>query len=157
MVDAKLGWLETEAGRRGLERVGLTPCRAGHLTVDAKVEGRDARLILDTGASRTFLDRASAAELGVGVGADDVANAGACGTGAGGAVSVSFTPVSSLQIQALALGPLEMGLLDLSGVNEKLRLAGDAPVHGILGGDMLRRHSAIIDLAGRALYLRVEG
>ena len=56
---AKGNWLRTEAFRRGHVRVDVVRGKSGAMFVPARIEGREARLIVDTGASRTFLDEAS--------------------------------------------------------------------------------------------------
>ena len=153
MTRKSTGWVQDLARRNGLERVPMQRGNAGHLTLDGRVEGTPVRLIVDTGASHTMLDQVAANRAGVGPESVEPADEG-CGAGAGGNVDVSFAPVSALKLASVDAGPVTVGLLDLAGVNRQLSSAGDPPVHGVLGGDVLRRHEALVDLANDALYLR---
>jgi len=44
--------------------------------------------------------------------------------------------------------------VDLSHVNEGLSQRGARPVDAVLGADVLRHHSAVIDYASQSLFLR---
>lgn len=152
---ARNSWLHASASRRGFVRVPLTRGVAGTMYVPGDIEGTTVRLLVDTGASLTFLDEAAAGRLGVVRGNER--RAGGCGAGAGGAVSVRFTEVASLGVGALQVGPTEMGIMDLGAVMEKLDAIGDGAADGVLGADFLIRHRAIVDVSGESLYLTSAG
>jgi hypothetical protein len=48
----------------------------------------------------------------------------------------------------------EVGVIDLEGLIRDGLLDATPPVAGLLGSDILRRHSAIIDFRTKTLYLK---
>jgi hypothetical protein len=47
-----------------------------------------------------------------------------------------------------------VGVSDLGGLIHNGLLAGERPVAGLLGGELLQRHNGIIDFGTRRLYLK---
>ena len=152
---AKGSWLRAEASRRGHVRVEVFRGKSGTMYVPAEIDGQKARLIVDTGASRSFLDESAATRLDIGNGETRDADAAACGAGAGGAVSMRFTDVEMLAIGDLQVGRVEMGIMDLGGVLAQLKAVGDGAADGVVGSDLMAKHGAIVDVAGEALYLEL--
>jgi len=103
----------------------------------------DALALLDTGASRTFLDWDVATRLG-GLQRGGQRSAAAYG----GAVTVS----GMMPFVRLGLGPFEEGLKEVAvfDLSERGRVAGVA-VSGYVGLDVLSRHAVELDLAGGVL------
>ena len=45
-------------------------------------------------------------------------------------------------------------IFDLSHVNEALNQVGETPIHGIIGGDFLKKNRAVIDYGRNCFYLK---
>ena len=145
--------LATFLSARGFVAVPLTVNAVGHFELAAEVNGRPARLLLDTGASHTVFATPSAARLGLsttpsperagGVGASDHAT--------------ESTVVDELRLGAVRLRAVAAWTFDLGHVNQALVARGGAPIDGAVGGDVLRPAEAVIDYARATLYLRANG
>ena len=109
---------------------------AHHVYVLALVEGREARLILDTGASTT-LDSAFAGQVGL------ATRAGEPGQGAGeGTVAVRRADVA-ITLAGARMRDTGVAVVPLSGVAR----AEGRRVDGILGGTLFGRCVVVIDYA----------
>lgn len=120
---------------------------SGPCVVGVLIEGRPARLVLDTGAERTILTRAAVARHGLRL--DEWV--GTALRGAGGQIdehqnavvgSVTLGGTTLYGRDARAPLSLPVTALDLGGLD------------GLLGGDLLRRHTLDVDLAAHTLTLR---
>jgi predicted aspartyl protease len=136
----------------GYIEVPLTLTRVNHIVVHAKANGEDVLLIVDTGASRTCFAESCAERLGLTSGR--VEN-----------IAVSFavpkktkasSKLESLDIGSLHLTDFETWLVDFSYINMLVEMKGEEFCDGVLGADILRRTSAVIDYKGRKLYLKVR-
>lgn len=122
-----------------------------HLFLNILIDGKPKKMLLDTGASRTVLDlnlfRESHPEITFETN-DDLA------TGLGSSKVENFiATVSELRLGKNVLNDYELGLLDLSHVNESYRSLGLVPFDGVLGSDVLVQLKAVIDM--EKLVLRV--
>jgi clan AA aspartic protease (TIGR02281 family) len=124
--------------------------RTGHFELSARVNGRRARLVVDTGASHCAMDAAAAKALGLSLRRSSI-TAGGLGTKS---MEVSRGTAETFEVGRLRLGPVEFAVLDLSHVNQALRERGALPIHGVVGADFLRARRAVIDVRGARLYLR---
>lgn len=123
----------------------------GHFELAATLDGHDARLLLDTGASMTGLDKGSTDRLGLTQEASSE-TAGGLGTTT---LTVTQTHISTLELGGGNLPSMTAFVVDLSHVNDALAARGADRIDGILGADLLMRYAAVIDYAGAQLYLRV--
>jgi predicted aspartyl protease len=116
-----------------------------------RIGGTDVTMILDSGASATVVDRASAARVGLtGLEVGDVA------AGAGGRLETHMASVDDLTLGAVAVAVERVAVMDLSHVNDQLMAIGEARVDGVVGADILNRHAALIDYGPPGLYLRTD-
>ena len=136
--------------RHGFVAVPLSINAVGHFEVAVQVNGRPARMLLDTGASHTIFDAPSVARLGLRTAPTD---ARASGVGASDHV-METTTVDELRLGTLALRALSAWSFDLGHVNRGLAAHGGPPIDGAVGGDVLRPAEAVIDYARATLYLR---
>jgi hypothetical protein len=135
---------------RGFRRHAMTRTPVGHLLLVGHLDGQAIDILVDTGAASTIIDLEHCRARGI-----PLRDTGRLGGGAGGV---------TLPIHALADLPLTLegcplktdGIfaIDMSHVNEGLRLRGAQQVHAVLGADVLRLHQAVIDYATLSLYLR---
>lgn len=139
-------FLETE----GFKRVALKKINSNHFEFSAKVNGITGSFILDTGASNSCIGTDSIDYFNLKTQDSSVKAAGA------GAVNMQ-TQISEqnlLQIGTWKKKNVDFVIFDLSHVNEALRLAEAAPVHGIIGADVLKSSRAVIDYGRNCLYLK---
>jgi clan AA aspartic protease (TIGR02281 family) len=148
--DTLSGDLATFLVPRGFGAVPLHVNAVGHFEIAAEVNGHVARLVLDTGASRTVFATSSAERFGLqttpseerahGVGASDHETA--------------TTTVAELRLGAVRLRAVAVWTFDLGHLNRALEARGGTPVDGVVGADVLRPAEAVIDYARATLYLR---
>jgi predicted aspartyl protease len=124
-----------------------------HLLVEVVVFGQPFNAVLDTGASKTVLDKTTVENH---ITTGDLLNSDKLSAGLGTNSMESFIlNLSSLQIGRLKLKDFEAAVLDLSSISvayENLQLP---PVIGVLGGDILQQYDAVIDYGNLQLTLRL--
>lgn len=133
----------TTKTRRRFVLVPLTREKSHHITVEARLAGRPARFIVDTGAGGTIVDVSAAAEYkltlrlrrkkGVGVGSS--------------AMKINPVAKHDLSLAGVDLSEAKLLTIDLSHVNAGLKKAKVKPVVGVIGADILWRRHALIDYA----------
>jgi hypothetical protein len=144
----------TVPAREALERQGYTRVRiersiSGYLMIKAKINDKALNLVLDTGTTSTRLDEVRTRSLGL-QWQDDPSDAQK-------AESTKLT--AHAVVRSIELGPfrseaLRVGQYDFSITNQVLaKHYSDPPLDGALGGDLLERHSAILDYRTLDLYL----
>lgn len=125
-----------------------------HVMLEARLYQKKLRLILDTGASRTVLDHSMLASRFPTLSPKPME---AKTTGLG----TSDYPGASLILPSLYLGNVrfakpEVVVLDLSHVNVAYSNLGYKPIHGVLGGDLLKKAGALIDYRNALLCLQED-
>lgn len=126
------------------------PPNGTHVVVAAFINGQLANVLIDTGASQTVMDRnrvglfsaethfESTGQLSKGLGTD-------------GMESFHFT-LGQFILGDLVLEAMQVTLLDLAHVNGSYDQLGLAPIDMVLGGDILKGYTAVLDY-GRAEML----
>jgi clan AA aspartic protease (TIGR02281 family) len=138
---------------RGYCSVSLSRTAVGHLQTLGTINGRNASLLIDTGASATIVDKESAERL-------ELTTAPTSGSARGYAecglseTAVYSTSLDELALETVRLLGVDAKVLDLSSVNGQLEGAGADRIDGILGADLLEEYGAIIEYAERKLYIR---
>lgn len=114
-----------------------------HLLVEVVVFGQSFHAVLDTGASKTVFDKETVEKHmidGVLMASDKLS------TGLGTNTMESHTIILPiLKIGKLKLKNFEAAVLDLSTINQAYSTLNLPPVIGVLGGDILYSHKAIIN------------
>ena len=122
----------------------------GHPQICGTLDGQPVRLLLDTGAGSTVVDLDYAKSRGLKLQASDLK-----GGGAGAAViSVSELPQSQLSVGSVWLKDLRILALDFANIRGALAAKGVAAPEVILGADVLRPRSAVIDYGAKMLWLK---
>ena len=135
---------------QGYVEVPLKKTAVGQIEVLARVNGEEALLLVDTGASGTVFDTASAERLHlVSTGAGEAA----AGLGTSAQLTSAST-VESLELGSLRVRSLVTRIVDMSHVNLVLQQRGARPCDGVLGADILVERSAVIDYRRFKLYLK---
>lgn len=137
----------------GFEAVPLRQVQPGHHLVEATINGRAARFVLDTGANVTVIDRSLAEEFDLSARAGLFGGEGALPQGAGRA--------SQAGLDSFAIGPITIRqrtvvLADVGQLLGALGQVAGEDVAGLIGQDVMNEHRAIIDVARPMLYLMEE-
>src|SRR5205809_2360162 len=136
--------------RRGLRAVPIQVSDDYNLYVNGSVNGRPARLMVDTGSFTTLLHRSFLRRMRIATRETPYSSS---------AVNLKERGVRVAHIRKLSVGSVdifgkEVGVIDLEGLIHDGLLEGSPPVAGLLGAETLRRHHGIIDFGTRTLYLR---
>ena len=135
---------------RGYVGIPTRRLKSGHYQAMAQVDGQRLSLIIDSGASTSILDNASAVRLGLSLRRSRTRVSG-LGAPAQRALSGRLDDV---RIGALRLDSLPVVVLDLSHVNQSLRDEGIELADGVIGADLLAEREAVFDFTSGVLYLR---
>ena len=133
----------------GYVSVPLRRTPVGHLELDATVNGKPARLLVDTGASATVINKTSAERWGL-----------ECHENPGTAIGCGFAaPCGAARLEKLKLADLEIGdvdvaVVDLSQINAGLEQAKAQPIDGIIGSKLMIERNGIVEYATDTLHLR---
>ncbi|HEY5511255.1 MAG TPA: retropepsin-like aspartic protease [Prolixibacteraceae bacterium] len=104
--------------------------------------------VVDTGASKSVIDRAVAAVL---VGEE---SAGSMATGLGKEmVETSTGEISDFRLCGINFGVLKVAIVDLHHINEEYSKYSDKRIAGLLGSDFFYREKATIDYKSKLILL----
>ncbi len=126
---------------------------AGHLLINARLNGIDGVYLLDTGAGRTVIDAAQIDNLKLKLNYDESVNTG----GGVGAHSLENIPSydNDLEIGEYNAGKVAVAVMSLATAWESLSTVGaHDELFGIIGVDILRPGQGIIDFGTMTLYLK---
>jgi len=126
------------------EAVPFELFRGSRIVVPARINGHDAEVLLDTGASATTLDRAYARSIGLPEGTKIQ------GRGAGGTVDAELVSDVSIEIGGMRLDKMSVGVMDLAPVSRGL----GRPLTIVLGRDFFDSAVVSIDWANNRLQIR---
>ena len=113
-----------------------------HLIAEGRINDKVARFVVDTGASRTVFDKdrilnyinnpefAEKEGLSAGIGATDIS-------------SFIFN-IEELSFGDLKIKDYQAVAMDLTNINASYEMIKLPPIDGVLGGDLLRKHNAVI-------------
>ncbi len=122
-----------------------------HIFCKSKINGKKARGLIDTGASKSVLAKSFADKLKnlkkvsmldnttSGIGPDQV--------------DASFAKLKTIQFKKLKIKKLIVGTIDVSHVTEMYKSLKVKPFDFILGGEILERYNAVIDYGDKELRL----
>ena len=122
-----------------------------HIMVKGTIHDKEANFLIDTGASRSVFDPNTIATF-----IDDPVFEKKEGLTAG--VGSSDLESATFVIDVFSLGDLEIRdyeavALDLENVHEMYGKLGLPHIDGIVGGDLLKRHKAVVNYKGKKLRL----
>ncbi|MDN3547599.1 retropepsin-like aspartic protease [Mucilaginibacter aquaedulcis] len=123
-----------------------------HPLIEVTLFGKTFIMVLDTGASKTALDRTALFEANE---ATNILASDRLSTGLGTNSMESFTAtISGMLIGDTEIADFEVAVLDLSTINIAYSQMGYPHVLGVLGGDILMKYKAIIDYGKHLLKLK---
>jgi hypothetical protein len=134
--------------RHGFRRFMMSRTPVGHLQLVAQLDGRPIDFVLDTGASKTFVELSYCRSEGIAV-----SDTGLPGHGG----NVYTLGDVQLTLEGLRVRSDGVFALDMTDTNQRLVKRGVAPIRGVIGQDVLRYHQAVIDYSVLALFLKEEG
>lgn len=122
-----------------------------HAKVIIEVNGKEACMILDTGASRTVFDENGITNF---IGNNFMEKNDRLSSGLGTtSMESKKVVINELKLGKIKLENYNAIILDLTHVNQSYQKLGLAKVNGILGGDILKDYKAIIDYGTKELKL----
>jgi hypothetical protein len=123
-----------------------------HLMVKMKINGKPANLIIDTGASKTVLDKTRISKY---VKETDFKLHDKLSSGLGtNTMQSQSTLLKRIKIGDAEITDYTIVLLDLSHVNSSYEQLGLKPVEGVLGSDILLQFNAVIDYEKKIMKLK---
>ena len=139
--------------RHGFRRFAMSRSKVGHLQVVGHLDGRPLDIVVDTGASKTFLELGYCRSEGIAV--SDTGDPGAPAAGsAGTAANVHMVGDVQLTLEGVPVRSDGIFAIDMTATNQRLLMKGAEPIRAVIGQDVLRYHQAVIDYAALALFLR---
>jgi len=134
---------------RGFTRIPMRRNSTNHLEVPAALNGHPTRMIVDTGAAVTTVDRMVASQAGVGIsGTRFVEDAGE-----GRVERLGTGDVRELKIGDFTIPKATLSVVNVSGTMLHAKSAEESN-SGLIGAEYLAWNFAVIDVGGMALYLR---
>jgi hypothetical protein len=135
---------------RGFTRVPMRLNSNAHFDVEGALNGHATRFLVDTGSTTTLIDKQVAVKSGTGL----TALAGYGVGGAGGLVEgVNRAGVKEMAIGNFKLANAEVVVAHVSGDILLSKSTAESNA-GVLGQDYLATNFVVIDMGGKALYLR---
>jgi predicted aspartyl protease len=116
-----------------------------HLMIEAEVNGKAARLLVDTGASKTVFDKTRLQSL-VEEGADEhYEDLEQLSTGLGtNSMQGQVAELDSFKFGEVEILDYPVVVLDMDHVNQSYDMLGDRGIDGVLGSDILKKYDAVI-------------
>jgi predicted aspartyl protease len=116
-----------------------------HLMIEAEVNGKTVRLLVDTGASKTVFDK-TRLQLLVEEGADEhYEDLEQLSTGLGtNSMQGQVAELDSFKFGEVEILDYPVVVLDMDHVNQSYDMLGDRGIDGVLGSDILKKYDAVI-------------
>lgn len=134
----------------GFRRIPMHVSDGFNLYVDGSVNGKQARLMVDTGAFATLLHLRFVRQMKIPMRDTPFSSSGVNLKQRG----VQMATISRFSIGSMNLERKEVGVINLEGLIHGGLLDASPPVAGLLGSEILRRHHGIIDFGTKSLYLK---
>ncbi len=123
-----------------------------HLITTIQINGKNALMIIDTGASRTVFDETKIIDF---IGHNNLSLQDKLSSGLGtNTMTSKKVTLKTLDLNGLIITNYEATLLNLEHVNQSYEKIGLQSIDGILGGDILHDYHAIIDYKKSQLQLK---
>ena len=123
-----------------------------HVFLKMKVNKKSIRVLLDTGASKTVLDKTFVEEK---CKSQKTETIGQSTSSLHSTVSESnITYIKEIQLDQVKLKNYLVAVIDLTHVNQTYEGVGKKPIFGIVGSDILMERKAIIDYSKKILIIK---
>ncbi len=134
----------------GFRRTPMHVSDGFNLYVDGSVNGKKAKLMVDTGAFATLLHSRFMRRMKIPLRNTQFSSSGVNLKNRG----VQMATISRFSIGSMEMRDKDVGVIDLEGLIHGPLLDGSPPVAGLLGSEILRRHHGILDFGTKTLYLK---
>ena len=125
-----------------------------HLMVALHLNGRKANALIDTGASRTILDKNRAVHY---LDRPEMHRYEKFFSGLGtGPIETYRTVIRELEIGGVALVGQEVVVIDLKAINQSYAMFDLPKIDLVLGCDLLLKMNAVIDCPSRTLIVNIS-
>ena len=122
-----------------------------HLIAEGLINGKSARFVVDTGASRTVFDKERILDY---INAPEFSEKKGVSAGIGGTDISSFIfLLEELSFGGLVINDYQAVAMDLSNINDSYAMIKLPPIDGVLGGDLMKKHKAIINYKSKKMRL----
>ena len=116
-----------------------------HLMIIAEVNGKNVRMLVDTGASKTVFDKNRLEALLDEGARNDFEDMEQLSTGLGtNSMQGQIAVLSTFGLGDAKLSDFPVVVLDLDHVNQSYEMIGDQGIDGVLGSDLLKKFDAVI-------------
>lgn len=114
-----------------------------HIVTDGLINGKSARFVVDTGASRTVFDKDRILNY---INNPEFSEKEGLSAGIGGTDISSFIfDIEELRFGDLMISNYQAVAMDLSNINDSYEMIKLPPIDGVFGGDLLKKHNAVIN------------
>ena len=114
-----------------------------HIVTEGIINGKSARFVVDTGASRTVFDKDRILNY---INNPEFSEKEGISAGIGGTDISSFIfDIDELCFGDLMIQNYQAVAMDLSNINTSYEMIKLPPIDGVFGGDLLKRHNAVIN------------
>ena len=134
----------------GFRKIPMHVSDGFNLYVDGSVNGKKAKLMVDTGAFATLLHSRFVRSMQIPLRDTPFSSSGVNLKQRG----VQMATISRFSIGSMDMRDKDVGVINLEGLIHGGLLDASPPVAGLLGSEILRRHHGIIDFGTKTLYLR---
>lgn len=124
-----------------------------HLFVTLKIGNQNARLLVDTGASKTVFDSERVLQF---VQEKKIKTNDSKSVGLGVAdMETKVVKLKEITLGKMHLNKLEVAVLPIGHVNQTYQQINLPPIDGVLGSDFLMKHKAVINYPDAMIKLNV--
>lgn len=134
----------------GFNRIPIHVSRGYNLYVNGRLNGRRAKLMVDTGAFATLLHQPFVRKMKIPLRESAFSSAGVNLK----RHDVQFATISHFSVGSVDMRDKNVGVIDLEDLVRGGLLNASPPVAGLLGSEILQRHNGIIDFGTKTLYLK---
>ena len=131
-------------------KIKMHSIASNHFKIIVKINGTKGIFILDTGASTSFVDKKLEEKFKLNTETSIIKARGA----GPDKIDTLVSKNNRIRIGGWITNRFPVALIDLSYVNDAFDSIDASPVDGILGADILKKGSAVIDNEKRYLYLK---
>ncbi|QBR12812.1 MULTISPECIES: aspartyl protease family protein [unclassified Sphingobacterium] len=123
-----------------------------HIITEVELYDRKFKLVIDTGASKTVLDKTTLLNSGIQEEHFETTDILSTGLGTNSMESFMLT-IPEFKMKEWSIKNFTTAVLDLSSINYAYEQIGIDPVIGVLGGDILKEYGGMIDYKKNQLTL----
>lgn len=125
-----------------------------HLLVNIRVNGKPARLLIDTGASQSVFDKDRIINF---LKKEKFEKHDKLSTGLGTSNMKShLVVIEKIEIGKIIIRKYKTVVIDLSHVNVAYKQMKQKPIDGVLGSDILKKYKAVVDYGRKTLSLSLR-